>query len=301
MNPKNPKTDSGSYVGGIYTTRNGFSGSGLNCPKGTRLYNTETICPIFFNPPDLKPEEEFRMITKDAAPDILPYYAVSNYGRVMNVNSGKIMKPNYRPNGYEYLCLAADNCKNGQKKYMTHRLVLETFDPVENSSELQVNHIYGDKKENYYNIPDSNTGEYISSIEWSTPKENAQHRSNVLQNDARYKLTLEEVKKIRDLHDSGYSYEQINKNFFTWISCSTIQNVCLNKAYNDPNYTPKNYSNTLNPANVHKLTDTDADNIRALYNNGFSYDDIVTRFYPNFSRSAISDIVRGKTHNPNKN
>lgn len=77
------------------------------------------------------------------------------------------MKPNYRVNGYEYLCLAAENCKNGQKKYTTHRLVLKTFEPRDDMDDLEVNHIYGDKSENYINkiMPD---GSKKSSIEWST-------------------------------------------------------------------------------------------------------------------------------------
>ena len=70
MNTKDPKLDSGSYINGVYTSKNGFTGSGLNCPKGTRLYNTETRCPIFFEPEDTAPGEEFKKITSDIAPDI---------------------------------------------------------------------------------------------------------------------------------------------------------------------------------------------------------------------------------------
>lgn len=43
----NVNLGSGSYVNGVYTTKNGFSGTGLNCPKGTRLYNTEVTQPFF--------------------------------------------------------------------------------------------------------------------------------------------------------------------------------------------------------------------------------------------------------------
>ena len=128
MNYKNASTDSGSYVNGVYTSKNGFAGSGLNCPKGSRLYDTNVIRPFFFEPDDLQPGEEFRKITRDVCPDIMPYYAISNYGRLMNVYSGKIMKPNYRPNGYEYYCLAAENSKTNQKKYSTSRIVMKTFD-----------------------------------------------------------------------------------------------------------------------------------------------------------------------------
>ena len=121
MNYKNAETDSGKYVNGIYTTKNGFSGLGLNCPKGTRLYNTELEKPIFFVP-DIQKGEQFKMITDEVAPGIMPYYAISNYGRIENIFTEKIMKPNYRPNGYEYYCLAASGSKTNQKKYSTSSL-----------------------------------------------------------------------------------------------------------------------------------------------------------------------------------
>ena len=111
MNFKNQASDSGSYVNGIYTTKNGYSGLGLNCPKGTRLYDLKIRKGVFFEPEDTPNDEEFRKITQEVCPDIMPYYAISNYGRLMNINSGKVMKPNYRPNGYEYYCLAAENSK----------------------------------------------------------------------------------------------------------------------------------------------------------------------------------------------
>lgn len=69
-------------------------------------------------PEDRGETEDFVPLTSEVAPDIRDYYAISNYGRVLNTYSGKIMKPNYRPNGYEYYCLAAENCKTGQKNIL---------------------------------------------------------------------------------------------------------------------------------------------------------------------------------------
>ena len=297
MNTKDPKLDSGSYINGVYTSKNGFTGSGLNCPKGTRLYNTETRCPIFFEPEDTAPGEEFKKITSDIAPDIMPYYAISNYGRVLNIKSGKIMKPNYRPNGYEYLCLAACNCKNGQKKYTTHRLVLKAFDPRDNMDELQANHVHGDKTQNYINkiMPD---GTIDSGIEWATPKENSQHARDTGLYHGNNLFSDEKVKEIRQLRSQGYSYNQIQNMIDIAISTVSIQNICRNKTYHDPNYTPRSYTecNNLNPANVHKLSDEDANKIRNLSAHGYSNKDIKEIFYPNFSASAISDIVRGISH-----
>lgn len=84
MNFKNPDTDSGKFVNGVYTSKNGFSGSGLNCPKGTRLYEYKENCynPIIMLPQNFEryPGEYFKRITESIAESILPYYAISNYG-----------------------------------------------------------------------------------------------------------------------------------------------------------------------------------------------------------------------------
>lgn len=297
MNYKKQETDSGSYVNGIYTTKNGFTGSGLNCPKGTRLYNTEKVCPIFFMPEDRGIGEEFEMVTQEVCPDILPYYAISNHGRLLNVNSGKIMKPNYRPNGYEYFCLAADNSKYGQKKYNTNRIVMKTFDPREDADKLQVNHINGNKSENYYNkIMDD--GSIQSNLEWSTPSENIIHsRETGLNNGSN--LDNEKANHIRDLRKQGYSYTRIKTDFYPNVSLTAIQMICKNWTYYDPTYKPIDYMNSYkdNSNNNLKLSDKDAEIIRKLKKDGYRYHEIKEKFYPNVSICTISDIVRRRTHN----
>ena len=299
MNHKNAATDSGSYVNGVYTSKNGFSGTGLNCPKGTRLYRTDVIKPIFFVPPDTPPGEEFRRITQEVCPDILPYYAISNYGRLMNINSGKVMKPNYRPNGYEYYCLAAENSKTNQKKYNTNRIVMKTFEPREDADKLQVNHINGDKTQNYYKkvMPD---GSIESNLEWSTPKENIIHSRETGLNKGS-SLNMGKAKHIRQLKNQGYSYNRIRQEFYPEVSGTAIQMICKNQTYYDPDYRPKeNYTSisyTDNTYNNFKFSDRDARIIRNLSQSGFTHKQIKERFYPDISLSTISDIVTYKTHN----
>ena len=277
MNHKDPNCDSGKYIDGMYTTKNGFSNSGLNCPKGTRLYDNSTEYPIMLVPEDTKSDEEFKPITREVAPDIMPYYAVSKYGRLINTHTGKVMKENFRPNGYGYYCLAAENSKTGQKKYSSHRLVLMTFDNVENSDSMQVNHIDGDK----------------------TSKENANHMTSIA-DMSKCRLNDDEVKDIRKMHDEGYSYVEINKKYNT-VSVSNIQNICCNRIYVDDSYTPKKDYNLnsykYNPAGVHKLTDNEAELIRKLCKEGYNYQTIKEKFFPDFSIATISDINRGKSHN----
>ena len=299
MNWKNAETDSGSYVNGVYTSKNGnTSNGGLNCPRGQGLYDTSVEHPIFFAPEDRQVGEQWEIITPEVAPGVAPYYAISNYGRIENIFTRKVMKPNYRPNGYEYYCLASTNTdekgKIKQKKFSTHRLVMKTFKPCDNMDNLEVNHIYGDKTKNYVDkiMPD---GSIDSSLEWITPRDNIIHaEENGLR--GRGKLSMEEAGKIRELHDQGWSYSQIQLKFYPYVSYNTIQSVANNKAYKDDNYVPKKFNDT-NPAGVHRLTDKDADMIRKLRSEGYRYEQIIEKFYPGFSTAAISDICRGATHN----
>lgn len=297
MNYKDPSKDTGKYVNGIYTTKNGFKGLGLNCPKGTRLYNTKAISPIFFMPDDSPEDEKWKMITPEVCQDILPYYAISTHGRIMNVNSGKIMKPNYRPNGYEYYCLAADNCKNGQKKYNIHRIIMKTFCPTDNMDSLQVNHINGNKKDNYINkvMPD---GSVQSNLEWNSGSENMKNAYINGLNEAK-RVSLDNVKKMRSLRDQGYSYTRIKTDYFPTVSISAIQFICKNITYHDPSYTPRSEFDAYkdNTNNGFKLSDKDAAIIRSLFNSGYKYEEIRSKFYPSVTIGTLSDIVRGKTHN----
>lgn len=82
------------------------------------------------------------------------------------------------------------------KRYMkqVHRLVLFAFSPIENSQELQVNHINGIKNDNR-----------LENLEWVTCKENVAHSTNIGkghqmnqngESNSMSKLTNEDVLKI---------------------------------------------------------------------------------------------------------
>lgn len=293
-NQNNVNLGTGSYVNGTYTTKNGFTGSGLNCPKGTRLYDTSVIRPVFFMPEDRGATEDFVPLTQEVAPGVMDYYAISNYGRILNTYSGKIMKPNYRPNGYEYYCLAAENCKYGQKKYNTNRLVMMTFDPRENADKLEVNHINGNKSENYINKT-MEDGSVQSNLEWNTRAENAKHREETGLAKP-LNITTADVNKIRSLRNQGYSYSMIFEKF-PHISVASIQAICKNNLYKDPNYVPVNINPYAdNTHNKLKLNNSDANRIRILYAEGYTQKEIVEKFYPGISVSTVSDVIRNITH-----
>lgn len=88
-------------------------------------------------------------------------YEVSNLGRIRNKKTNRILKTVTSNTGYTMACL----CKNGKRKSLSvHRIVMQTFKPVQNMDDLQVNHIDWDK-----------TNNKLENLEWVTPQENMLH------------------------------------------------------------------------------------------------------------------------------
>lgn len=86
-------------------------------------------------------------------------YLVSNYGRVLNLDTGRVLKPR-NTSGYQQVSLWKEN---NQKHEYIHRLVAQAFIPnIENKP--QVNHIDENKHNNH-----------VSNLEWATVKENVNH------------------------------------------------------------------------------------------------------------------------------
>lgn len=91
--------------------------------------------------------------------EVYDNYEVSSMGRVRNVKTGRILKPQKNKDGY----LQVGLCKNGNKKKVSvHRLVAFAFienDDVENKND--VNHINELRHDNR-----------VENLEWMTHKEN---------------------------------------------------------------------------------------------------------------------------------
>jgi hypothetical protein len=86
-------------------------------------------------------------------------YEVSSDGDVRNCVTGDIRKPQINiANGYRQIRLYK---QDGGKNFTIHRIVAEAF---LGSSNLQVNHINGDKSDNS-----------VKNLEWVTPSENIAH------------------------------------------------------------------------------------------------------------------------------
>jgi len=155
-------------------------------------------------------------------------YQVSNFGRVKSFKKyrgkdEKILKQLKHIKGYLQIQLSRQTLK-------VHRLVLETFNPIENMENLQVNHINGIKSNNI-----------LENLEWCTPSENMKHafkiglENNQGTNHPQSILTDTDVIKIRKLLENnnykrcGLTLEDIGKLF--GVSKSTIVNIKYNKKY----------------------------------------------------------------------
>lgn len=92
--------------------------------------------------------------------DVRPIYEISNYGRVRNKKTGKILKPYVNPKGYHQITMC---CEKGNKTKLVHRLVALAF--ISNpKNKPQVNHI----DENRHN-------NHVVNLEWVTEWENSNH------------------------------------------------------------------------------------------------------------------------------
>ena len=93
-----------------------------------------------------------------------PDYEISNLGKVKSLKfkKEKILTPGRNRYGYLYVILY----KNVNKDNKTvHRLVLETFEPIEDMDKFECNHIDGNKENN----------KYPENIEWCVHSENIKH------------------------------------------------------------------------------------------------------------------------------
>ena len=109
-------------------------------------------------------EEIWKDISTDVVKNIANYYSISTYGRIYNKKTKTYLPQNifYWKDKYITISLALQDGTHVFRQM--HRLVLETFNPIENSSLYDVNHKDGVK---YHNC--------IWNLEWSTHKDNMDH------------------------------------------------------------------------------------------------------------------------------
>lgn len=134
------------------------------------------------------------------------YYATED-GKIYSKKTNKFLSVNEDKDGYIKVRLI---CEDSRHTFSVHRLVLETFNPIEDMDKKQVNHIDGNKKNNNLN-----------NLEWVTCQENVEHaclnnlRHNQQgENNNATKLKESDVKQIIQLLlEKKYTQKEIGKKF----------------------------------------------------------------------------------------
>ena len=125
---------------------------------------------------------------KEIWKDYIYNYQISNFGRIRNKVTNKILKQNITGKGY-LGCVVSLGSKNKKQSIKIHRAVAECFIPNPNNYQ-QVNHIDGNKKNNLY-----------SNLEWCDNRYNTLHS---------YKLGLKKPVKGERFSHSKLSINDIN-------------------------------------------------------------------------------------------
>lgn len=150
-----------------------------------------------------------------------PLYECSSLGKIKNINTKRILRPEKDKNGYEKVIL----CRCAYKKNIAvHRVVALTF--LDNPDNLpQVNHIDGNK-----------TNNCVENLEWCSNLYNIHHAiSNALvvltgENNPNAKLKKETVIKIKEMFATGkYNKCQLARIF--GISNTMIRYIVENKSW----------------------------------------------------------------------
>lgn len=95
-------------------------------------------------------------------PNLQDWYYVSTYGRVYSRFTDSLIAPRFIGRGYLTVTLRTRD--NRPIDILVHRLVMMAFAPIQNPELYQVNHIDGNK-----------TNNYLSNLEWVTQEENMKH------------------------------------------------------------------------------------------------------------------------------
>jgi hypothetical protein len=139
---------------------------GVNClVKGKAVYNNR---PIYWIPTDdmkIAPDEIFVDLTDFCIPGLHNYYQVSNYGRVYNKYTNKMMHLQIGTDGYFQVSLSGSF---GSRLLRVNRLVMMAFYPIPNHDIMVVNHLDGNPKNNH-----------ISNLEWATRSRNTKHAYDI--------------------------------------------------------------------------------------------------------------------------
>lgn len=138
-----------------------------------------------------------------------PNYTVSSNGRVMNKNTGKVLKPRPDRKGYQRVSVRCDDGMIHDK--LIHRIVADAFYDGDHDG-LDVNHIDGKKDNNF-----------IGNLEFCTRSDNLKHA---------YRTDLREPPQNRcrpiRIVETGQTYKSV-RDCSRQLGCNhSIISNCLN-------------------------------------------------------------------------
>lgn len=156
-----------------------------------------------------------------------PMYTISNTGVVFSLNVARELQQTNNHSGYK--CVNLTN-EHGRKQLKVHRLVMQTFCPVDGMEHLQVNHKDGNKQNNR-----------IDNLEWCSPLDNTRHaiktglKPKMKQrgtNNYNSKLNWDDVKYIREHYNKETcNCAALGKRF--GVHQTTIKFVVDNKTWQE--------------------------------------------------------------------
>ena len=155
--------------------------------------------------------------------DISDFYEISNFGKIRNSRTKRVLKQNINQHGYK-LYVGTLGSRSKTKGIIIHRAVAEAFIPNP-ENKPQVNHIDGNKENNC-----------VDNLEWVTNKENVTHaiktglQNNSGEHNGKAKLTQQQAEEIRKIRkEKNVPYRQIAKKYN--VSHYTIIQICKNRYY----------------------------------------------------------------------
>lgn len=202
----------------------------------TRLNIKNNVIPInFLNGNEIFPNEEFRnVIYYDGT--IIPWYYISNYGRIWSVNYGKFLSYYQDQGGYYRVTLVINS--NGNTVFTgVHKITLMSFDPILESDYFIPHH----KDDNKIN-------NHINNLQWATVSENTRFALEsgaayyTGENNPRSYLSNDQINMICKMLEEGYKPPEIATNLgdpYDKIGddrnkmCAIIRNIRAGKSYYD--------------------------------------------------------------------
>jgi hypothetical protein len=194
-------------------------------------YDIDHPLAVYFVPECL-PGENFEMITDVAAPGVLPYYAISNYGRIWHIYDNHFMSTSWDGPGYR---IAVLRLRNGRAHtFRVHRLLMMTHRYFEGCENMVINHIDGCKTRNYIDFPGISNPD---NLEWCDMSYNMKEAHRIGLKKAKFGtdhpraiMDEEVVKHVCELIVAGtYTPKQISE--ITGVSIANYENIKYKKTW----------------------------------------------------------------------